>query len=57
MKKILSSVRISKKVMNFEEINLWSDDCLQSDSHHDQRLKKVSCNPLQYPSSSTSWWI
>ena len=44
--KILSFVGIPKKVMNFEEINLWSEVCLRSNSHHDQRIRKVSCNPL-----------
>ena len=55
-KKILSSVEIPKKVMKFKEINLWSKVCLRSNSHDDQRIKKVSCNPLQYPSFSASWW-
>ena len=55
-KKILSFGTISKKVVNFEEINLWSKVSLRSNSPYHQRIRKVSCTPSQYPSFSTSGW-
>ena len=55
-KKILSFGAISKKVVNFAEINLWYEVSLQSISPHHQRIREVSCTPLQYLSFSTSGW-
>ena len=45
---------IPKKVVNFREINLWSEVSLRSSTPHHQRIRKVSYTPSQYPSFSTT---